>query len=287
MPEKPVYEEVREWYAPSIQQMQAELSEHDLVFIGAVEGPFTDTYSYMDMQLFCLGLYEAPELVSHIMDCCGLFSAYIAQVYAEVSQVPLLFMGEEYGETAPFPFFCSYGDAELIESVRRGRREEFIGLEFQWGSEIRDPQAEKTFQSAKLQWAWPDGSPQAALRRLYQDFLTARRTWPALRDREHTRAGTLSSPGGEDKPGILVIERGEEERIVAYANLGPVAAPFAATPPEAGPFLEGEGTERRTIVLSTEDRRYGGERVAGSRPDKILPYELLVFGDRQWRLPTT
>ncbi len=99
MPEKPVYEEVREWYAPSIQQMQAELSEHDLVFIGAVEGPFTDTYSYMDMQLFCLGLYEAPELVSHIMDCCGLFSAYIAQVYAEVSQVPLLFMGEDIAMT--------------------------------------------------------------------------------------------------------------------------------------------------------------------------------------------
>jgi hypothetical protein len=99
MPEKPVFEEVREWYAPVIKEMQEVMSEHDIIFIGAVEGPFTDAYSYMDMELFCLGLYEAPELVAHIMDCCGLFSAYIARTYAEVSQVPLLFMGEDIATT--------------------------------------------------------------------------------------------------------------------------------------------------------------------------------------------
>lgn len=99
MPEKPIYEEVREWYAPVIQQTQEVMNEHDRVFIGAVEGPFTDAYSYMDLELFCLGLYEAPELVAHIMDCCGLFSAYIARTYAEVSQIPLLFMGEDIATT--------------------------------------------------------------------------------------------------------------------------------------------------------------------------------------------
>ena len=39
--------------------------------------------------------------------------------------VPMLFMGEEYGETAPFLFFEDFGDAHLIEAVRRGRKEEF------------------------------------------------------------------------------------------------------------------------------------------------------------------
>jgi uroporphyrinogen-III decarboxylase len=75
------------------------MAEHDIAFIGAVEGPFTDAYTYMDMELFCMGLYEAPELVAHIMDCCGLFSAYIARTYAEVSQLPLLFMGEDIATT--------------------------------------------------------------------------------------------------------------------------------------------------------------------------------------------
>ncbi len=99
MPQKPEFEEVREWYAPTIRQLQQVMSEHDIVFIGAVEGPFTDAYTYMDMELFCQGLYDAPELVAHIMDCCGLFSAYIAQTYAELSQVPLMFMGEDIATT--------------------------------------------------------------------------------------------------------------------------------------------------------------------------------------------
>ena len=49
----------------------------------------------MDMELFAQAIYDAPELVSHIMDCTGKFSAYIAQVYAEHPSSPLLFMGED------------------------------------------------------------------------------------------------------------------------------------------------------------------------------------------------
>ena len=102
MPQKPRYEDVRDWYQPVIRQTQQALAEHDIVFIGAVEGPLTDAYTFMDMELFALAIYDAPELLAHIMDCTGLFSAYIARAYAEVSQVPLLFMGEDIaGTTGP------------------------------------------------------------------------------------------------------------------------------------------------------------------------------------------
>jgi len=102
MPHKPVYEEVRDWYQPVIREIQEIASHYDVVFIGAVEGPITDAYTYMDMELFATTIYDAPELVSHIMDCTGLFSAYIARAYAEVSDVPLLFMGEDIsGSTGP------------------------------------------------------------------------------------------------------------------------------------------------------------------------------------------
>lgn len=101
MPHKPVYEEVREWYQPVIRQIQEILRQYDIVFIGAVEGPITDAYTYMDMELFALGIYDAPELVSHIMDCTGLFSAHIALAFAR-SEVPLMFMGEDIaGNTGP------------------------------------------------------------------------------------------------------------------------------------------------------------------------------------------
>lgn len=102
MPQKPIYEEVRDWFQPSFKHMQAMLAEYDVVLIGAVEGPITDAYSYMDMELFSEAIYEAPELLSHVMDCTGLFSAYISKAYAEITETPLLFMGEDIaGTTGP------------------------------------------------------------------------------------------------------------------------------------------------------------------------------------------
>ena len=102
MPQLPKYEEVREWFQPSMIQIQETLREYDIVMIGAVEGPLTDAYSYMDMELFALAIYDAPELLSHIMDCTGMFSAHIARAFAEITNVPLLFMGEDIaGTTGP------------------------------------------------------------------------------------------------------------------------------------------------------------------------------------------
>jgi maltooligosyltrehalose trehalohydrolase len=62
--------------------------------------------------------------------------------------IPLLFMGEEYGETAPFLYFVSHSDAQLIAAVRDGRQREFAS--FQWGAGIPDPQDEKTFLQSKI-----------------------------------------------------------------------------------------------------------------------------------------
>jgi maltooligosyltrehalose trehalohydrolase len=62
--------------------------------------------------------------------------------------VPLLFMGEEYAESAPFPYFVSLGDAKLVEAVRQGRLEEFAAFENH--ALPPDPQAKETFLAAKL-----------------------------------------------------------------------------------------------------------------------------------------
>ncbi|MGA2381375.1 MAG: uroporphyrinogen decarboxylase family protein [Spirochaetia bacterium] len=95
MPNPPKLEEVREWFTPFIKYIKEVCDRHDLVWVGGVEGPVTDAYSYMDMELFAQAIYDAPELISRIMDCTGKFSAYIAQVYAEHPSSPLLFMGED------------------------------------------------------------------------------------------------------------------------------------------------------------------------------------------------
>jgi uroporphyrinogen-III decarboxylase len=95
MPDPPKFEEMREWFQPFIRHIKKVYDNYDLVFVGGVEGPVTDAYSYMDMELFSIAIYDAPELISHVMDCTGKFSAYIAQVYAQNASAPLLFMGED------------------------------------------------------------------------------------------------------------------------------------------------------------------------------------------------
>jgi 1,4-alpha-glucan branching enzyme len=64
--------------------------------------------------------------------------------------VPLLFMGEEYGEPAPFQFFCDHIDAEIARATREGRREEFKAFAKFAAAEIPDPQDPATFARSKL-----------------------------------------------------------------------------------------------------------------------------------------
>jgi uroporphyrinogen-III decarboxylase len=102
MPNLPKYEEIRDWYIPVIRHIKEVFDSYDLVFIGAVEGPMSDSYTYIDMELFMTAIYDAPELVRHVMDCTGKFSAYIAKVFAENASAPMLFMGEDIaGVTGP------------------------------------------------------------------------------------------------------------------------------------------------------------------------------------------
>jgi maltooligosyltrehalose trehalohydrolase len=172
----------------------------------------------------------------------------------------------------PFPFFCSFGDPELVEAVRRGRREEFAAKGFLWGTEIPDPQSPATFAAAKLRWSWPEGSLHAQLRQLYRDLLAARRQWPALRDRQGMTARVIGNedpdePQPTGQPPVLVLKRGGDSGLLAVANL---TAESVAFPP-----LElGSGR----LLLSTEDVRYGGNRRADQALERLLPCELAVFG---------
>jgi maltooligosyltrehalose trehalohydrolase len=64
-------------------------------------------------------------------------------------ETPLLFMGEEYGEQAPFQFFSDFSDPALRQAVSQGRRREFS--EFEW-NQVPDPHDPATFERSKLQW---------------------------------------------------------------------------------------------------------------------------------------
>ncbi len=93
--------------------------------------------------------------------------------------IPLLFMGEEWGETRPFTFFTDF-HGELADAVREGRRKEFAGFEaFSGGEEslknVPDPNAESTFQSCKLNWAAVDSGDGRERLELVRQLLRLRR----------------------------------------------------------------------------------------------------------------
>jgi maltooligosyltrehalose trehalohydrolase len=94
--------------------------------------------------------------------------------------IPLLFMGEEYGETAPFLYFIEHGDPALIEAVRAGRRGEFERLGLSTAAQI-DPQSEATFARVKLDWDRRESASGALLLALYTDLLALRREEPTLK----------------------------------------------------------------------------------------------------------
>jgi len=92
-------------------------------------------------------------------------------------QIPLLFMGQEWSSSAPFPFFCDF-DGELGDAVRKGRKQEFAWHpEFGEGAShppVADPLAQSTFESAKLDWSELRRQPYCAQLTLYRTLIQLR-----------------------------------------------------------------------------------------------------------------
>jgi maltooligosyltrehalose trehalohydrolase len=129
--------------------------------------------------------------------------------------IPLLFMGEEFGETAPFHYFVSHSDLALIEAVRRGRREEFAA--FKWSGEIADPQDDTTFRLSKLNWSLSSQGQHRVLRELYMELIRLRRELPAL---SRLSKETLEVLTFEEEKTLFIRRWSNEDQAVAIFNFG-------------------------------------------------------------------
>ena len=100
---------------------------------------------------------------------------------------PLLFMGQEYDESAPFQFFADFGDPELKKAVSEGRRSEFKDFDF---SEVPDPEDPQTFERSKL--TWPDADENRDMLSWYRTLLSLRKSYLP----SHERRATVSYQNG-------------------------------------------------------------------------------------------
>ncbi len=147
--------------------------------------------------------------------------AAVSAIYLLLPQVPMLFMGEEWSATSPFPFFCDFS-GDTAEAVRDGRREEFKHVPAFRDEAARhlipDPTAEGTFTSAKLDWAALAAPRHAAALDRTRRLLAVRRDRVApLVDAMGSHAGAYEIMGRE---AVTVVWTAEDGRLLRLdANL--------------------------------------------------------------------
>jgi len=172
--------------------------------------------------------------------------------------IPLLFMGEEYGETAPFQYFIEHGDSDLIEAVRQGRRREFAP--FGWKPEdIPDPQDPATFERSRLNRARLDDR-QAGLLRWTSALIRLRKANPALGAGDSNQLH--HSVWVWEKEQVLILHRwsnrGDAALLLFGFNQSPVMLTFCAP------------------VGTWQLRLNSGAAEFGGQGQDVMPKELVV-----------
>lgn len=168
-----------------------------------------------------------------------------AVLLAAAPHVPMLFMGEEYGETRPFQYFSSHPEPELAEAVRHGRREEFAAFAA-FAGEVPDPQDPATVERSSLDRSRTATDSGRAWQSFWQEVLTTRREQPALCNgrRDLVEAHDVDETG-------LAVTRGDPwaRRVLVTVTLR-----------EDRSLVVPGGPWRR--LLSSQDPRYGGNPAA-------------------------
>jgi maltooligosyltrehalose trehalohydrolase len=184
--------------------------------------------------------------------------------------LPLVFMGEEYGEVAPFQYFVSHGDPSLVETVRQGRRTEFA--RFGWTGHIPDPAEESTFRHCVLNWDSRSAGRHGVLWHFYRELLRLRRDVPALARLDKNALDVASF--ADDT--VLFVKRGHAHGsalVVSYFGQTPTEISLPVPP----------GRWRKT--LDSAEERSGDERnlppaVLESRGElrlSLSPWRFLVL----------
>jgi len=177
-------------------------------------------------------------------------------VLLTVPMTPLLFMGQEWSASTPFPYFTDL-EAELGKLVTEGRRREFKEFpEFSAAGatqRIPDPQAPATFESSRLRWSEQRNGEHGRVLALYRQLLALRRAHDALAGSDEL-AGEAVAP----EASTLVLRRSDGDEtfwvIARFSSGGEVDLTEAAA--ALGHELRGVPLE---VVLDTEHAEFAAD----------------------------
>ncbi len=195
--------------------------------------------------------------------------------------IPMLFMGEEYGEKAPFLYFTSHGDKKLIEAVREGRKKEFA--DFISGDGPPDPQSANTFEKSVLKWDFSSDDRKRKLLEFYKKLISLKKTHPALRT--GSRENVLAVEAAEGKAIILTIAPGQPYATDGENIPRPAGRQEETADSETGdrlPGRTGKNQAKLTVIMNFADTSLDLPFAADS---KGLCSVLLYSSHQQWGGP--
>jgi len=176
--------------------------------------------------------------------------------------IPMLFMGEEYGETAPFFYFVSHSEKALIELVRTGRKNEFA----QYNGQIEPPDAQSktTFEQSKLNWHLRDANSHALLHNWYKALIRLRKTKSALKNFD--KNGIMANIQGSNILSLIRTSDTGLAQLYCIFNLGN----------ELGYYTFPEGSQFVKVLDSTLEQSYPSQTVANVELS-VLPWSIVVY----------
>jgi maltooligosyltrehalose trehalohydrolase len=187
-----------------------------------------------------------------------LFSFEIQKLMAGAVMVspylPLLFMGEEWSAQSPFQYFVSHSDPELVEAVRKGRKEEFAA--FHAKGEAPDPQAEETFDRSKLNWNEMNGT----MLDYYKALIALRKSLPAL---SNLNRKSLTVICNEHQQTLMFIRWHDQQRVCCLMNFSKDDHP-----------IDLPANENWQKVLDSADAEWKGP---GTKANHISPQSLIIY----------
>ncbi len=183
--------------------------------------------------------------------------------------LPLLFMGEEYGEEAPFRYFVNHSDPGLIRAVREGRKSEFTS--FAWEAEPPDPEGEETFLESKTDWEARKRGKHKTMLGFYKALISLRKGFPAL---SNCSKDKLSADALEEDR-IIFLRRWENEqesRFFCILNFN-----IADTRSQVRHFLP-DGKWKK--VFDSSDTVWNGP--GGLLPMELRPHEAFFIREHSF-----
>ncbi len=206
-----------------------------------------------------------------LISLAGLEAAKLAAGLVVISPyVPLFFMGEEYGENAPFLYFTSFEDSILAQNVRKGRKKEHKG---RGRTEIPDPQSEATFMKSKINWGKRQSEQGKKILDYYRKLLALKKSTLACRNKHSKRLKTQSM---ETERVLLMKNVWFDPKMLALANFSCCQTKFVF------PF---DG--RYEKILDSADSEWNGQgsllRDSISHGEQVMQrFSIAIFHSISW-----